>query len=668
MHFSLQLAMTIKHMFTRLSDWHPLRLGRALRSCQRGNVAIIFGLAMTMVVISMGMGVDLWQAYVVKARLQAAVDSAALAIGSTDPTKFTDAQLQDRVQQFFTANYPVSGQLGTPSTPSLTYGSTNNIINVSATASVPTTFMPIVNVNSLSVSATGQVTRGIQGLEVALVLDNTGSMLCGDGGTSNCSSGVPPSHITTLVSNANTMINTLFSNTTDLTKLKMAVVPYVTTVNAAGSLCSGATTCNYVATDSCSGDFLDYKNNIISNAVAPLTKTATTTNNSASITNVSSNTTGILVGMSVSGTGIQSGSLVTLINSSSKITLSKKATSNGSGVTLTFQQTGATVSGTKILTNLQTTSGLSAGMVITGTGIPANTAIKTVDTLTQITLCNNATATGTPALSFATRVTFDTTQAENTTQWKGCVVEPTTSGEDSTGVGPDITEPGGGWTTPWNAFYWQPNTYTSGTNTWTNATITYLHTDGNVGTAWNGSEGPNNGCPTPLVRLTNSQTTLNAAANGMKSWAAGGTQIHVGMIWGWRAVSPNPPFADGLAYNTPNWSKVVILETDGQNEIPDSDHLTGLGFLADGKFGSTSMSTAMTNINNRLATVCANMKTAGIIIYTIGLGQGATGTTSSTLKSCATDDAHFFAAPTGADLSTAFQSIATSLNNLRLSK
>jgi hypothetical protein len=121
-----------------------------------------------------------------------------------------------------------------------------------------------------------------------------------------------------------------------------------------------------------------------------------------------------------------------------------------------------------------------------------------------------------------------------------------------------------------------------------------------------------------------------------------------------------------------------VLETDGQNEIPDQNHLTGLSFLADGKFGSKTIGstsnpasgTAMYNVNQRLQKVCANMKAAKIVIYTIGLGSGANTTTQTgqTLLNCATDPSKFYAAPTAASLQTAFQAIANSLASLYLSK
>lgn len=148
---------------------------RSLLGCERGMVAVIFAFAATMLFVAIGMGVDLWQIYAVKARLQSAVDAAALAIASTDQTQFTQDQLQARVQGYVTANYPASA-LGTPGTPTLSYGSTINIINVTDTATVPTTFMRIAGVNSLSVSAIGQAKAAWPNIDFYLLLDSSPSM------------------------------------------------------------------------------------------------------------------------------------------------------------------------------------------------------------------------------------------------------------------------------------------------------------------------------------------------------------------------------------------------------------------------------------------------------------------------------------------------------------
>jgi hypothetical protein len=54
--------------------------------------------------------------------------------------------------------------------------------------------------------------------------------------------------------------------------------------------------------------------------------------------------------------------------------------------------TGTTTSTSPTVTTIASTVGLNAGDVVTGAGIPANTTIKSVDSATQITLDQNATA------------------------------------------------------------------------------------------------------------------------------------------------------------------------------------------------------------------------------------------------------------------------------------
>lgn len=60
-----------------------------------------------------------------------------------------------------------------------------------------------------------------------------------------------------------------------------------------------------------------------------------TTHTNTTIDSLSS-TTGVLVGMAVSGTGIQASSFVTVINSSSSVTISQATTASASGVAITF--------------------------------------------------------------------------------------------------------------------------------------------------------------------------------------------------------------------------------------------------------------------------------------------------------------------------------------------
>lgn len=74
-------------------------------------------------------------------------------------------------------------------------------------------------------------------------------------------------------------------------------------------------------------------------------------------------------------------------------------------VKTTDVQNGNTTNGSKVITGLTDTSQLIVGMEVTGTGIAASSTIASIDSATQVTLNNNATADGTGvALTFKVAV------------------------------------------------------------------------------------------------------------------------------------------------------------------------------------------------------------------------------------------------------------------------
>ncbi len=66
--------------------------------------------------------------------------------------------------------------------------------------------------------------------------------------------------------------------------------------------------------------------------------------------------------------------------------------------------TGTLTNGSPSVTGLSRTVGLVVGSAISGTGIPANTTIQSINGTTSITISNNATATGSESLSVTTGV------------------------------------------------------------------------------------------------------------------------------------------------------------------------------------------------------------------------------------------------------------------------
>lgn len=154
----------------------------------KGQVAVIVALSLIVLVGMVGLAVDSGLGYGVKAKLNAAVDAASLAgaralsQGGTQAEQGTAAT--QAANKFFHANYP-DGYLGsTPTEPVVTVSflpSPNctpprcgTIVDVSASASVPVTFMRVYNFDLLNVSASASADR--QSVDLAFVVDITGSM------------------------------------------------------------------------------------------------------------------------------------------------------------------------------------------------------------------------------------------------------------------------------------------------------------------------------------------------------------------------------------------------------------------------------------------------------------------------------------------------------------
>lgn len=182
--------------------------------------------------------------------------------------------------------------------------------------------------------------------------------------------------------------------------------------------------------------------------------------------------------------------------------------------------------------------------------------------------------------------------------------------------------------------------------------------------------GPNAGCElTPLLRLTTDTVAVKAKINQMV--AVGDTNVAFGLMWGWHTLSPNTPFADGVAYTDQNTRKIVVVLTDGENTMgdlsnPNDSYYNGMGYIWQGRLGITSgnASARGDKIDGRMALVCSNMKTAGVVVYTVRIDLS--GTAPAALSGCASSPDKFYDVPDVANLSDAFANIAGSIGKLRI--
>ncbi|BCX18791.1 MAG: hypothetical protein KatS3mg117_2473 [Geminicoccaceae bacterium] len=146
-------------------------VGRLLRD-RSGAVATIVALAIVPLAIAAGVAVDAGRAVAARTSLRTALDAAALAAAQ----ETSEAAAVATVERYLRANYAES-RWGELSAFNVRQGELT--VEVDARAKVQTTLLRLLGVEEIEVGADAEVTVGGTSLEVALVLDVTGSMAQG---------------------------------------------------------------------------------------------------------------------------------------------------------------------------------------------------------------------------------------------------------------------------------------------------------------------------------------------------------------------------------------------------------------------------------------------------------------------------------------------------------
>ncbi|WP_336066617.1 TadE/TadG family type IV pilus assembly protein [Nitratireductor rhodophyticola] len=208
---------------------------------------------------------------------------------------------------------------------------------------------------------------------------------------------------------------------------------------------------------------------------------------------------------------------------------------------------------------------------------------------------------------------------------------------------------------------------------------------------------------------------INTAIDGMD--AGGATNVTEGLAWGWRVVSGRAPFSEGRPDTEKGNDKVVIVLTDGANTYYTPTSITAQSYsgsnyryggndLAGSKsiysnygyvrnragesrlfkgatgvseynYSNSNYSAAMTS---HMSAICENAKSDNIIVMTVALDLDSRDTTEKkqidALKACSSDSrtrkdgngkpVKLFWNATGGDLDDAFKAIGDELSNLRI--
>ncbi len=185
----------------------------SFRAAERGQVSIFFATVAIPTLMMIGASLHYSHAVGVRTQLQIATDAAVLAA-----TQVTSGQLsaaQAAADSAFAANMN-----DVPGAASVVISKTTDGSGWHAEGSidVKTSFMQVAAIPSLTVKAVAEASAFAGGgaIEVALVLDNTGSML---------------NDMTSLKTAATTLTNKLFDAAQNNSKFRMSVVPFVAAVN-----------------------------------------------------------------------------------------------------------------------------------------------------------------------------------------------------------------------------------------------------------------------------------------------------------------------------------------------------------------------------------------------------------------------------------------------------
>lgn len=149
------------------------RLRQMVRLDDRGNVAMVAALAMGPICVA-GLGaMDLARVTSARSQLQDALDAAALAAARTNAT--TDAELKAAGDRYLKQNLKALSSDFVLQTTSFKFGANGQVVAM-ARLEVTPFVASLVTGGPMGVSAEAEVVRADQKVEIALVLDTTGSM------------------------------------------------------------------------------------------------------------------------------------------------------------------------------------------------------------------------------------------------------------------------------------------------------------------------------------------------------------------------------------------------------------------------------------------------------------------------------------------------------------
>jgi Flp pilus assembly protein TadG len=601
---------------------------RGLGSDQRGAIAVWVAVGLLPLCILVFGLFDISRMSIERRRLQDSLDAATLIAARS--TASDDATLGK------IGSAALTTELGKAATSPTFVGSSNGKqVTGTASVSIDAIILGIIGRPTLTVSAKSVVVRAANNLEIALVLDITGSMA----GT----------RIADLKTAANDLVDIVVQDVQTPYYSKVAIVPYSMGVNVSS--------------------YADAVRGAV--PVSSLTSAAWNTGTTKTVSSFTSGTSPTVTTSSAHGLAV---------NDYVMVFGSNQSTMNGKILKIT--SVGST---TKFTAATQPSSSVSSGssgtvykcLNATCTFVFTTTTTHVFQTgdqlklagITGLTTLNSATPTLTgvsgQAMTSNLSPTASTNYVTTTTGAGGTASCLTTSRSDISCANLSFTNASG-----------SAKTLALSTCA-TERTGTYAYTDDAPTTALVGRNYPasSNPCPSPVITpLTSDRTSLKNQIAALDD--GGSTAGQIGLAWGWYMVSPNFGYLwpnstqKPAAYGTPETMKIVIMMTDGAFNTPYCKGVIAANAGSGSGSASDHINCNATNGDafSQAKELCTKIKAKNVIIYTVGFDVGSDATAKSMLTTCATKTTQAYFPATGGELKTTFKSIAQEISALRIAK
>jgi Flp pilus assembly protein TadG len=229
-------------MFIRPISDHTRRTVARFAGDHRGNVAVIFAVALVPLLGFVGAAVDYSRANATRSSMQVAMDSATLMVSkdlSADPT-LTAAQVTAKATAYFNALYTNTNAGAITLTANFTTNTQNgSTVTITGTGTVATNFMKMVGYPKLGIGTASTTTWGSTRMRVAIALDVTGSM-------------AQSNKMTSMQSAAKNLIDTLQATARTADDVYVSIIPFAQMVNV-GTTNKAATWLRWTEWDAANG-------------------------------------------------------------------------------------------------------------------------------------------------------------------------------------------------------------------------------------------------------------------------------------------------------------------------------------------------------------------------------------------------------------------------------